>query len=682
MTAEIYRDAWGIPHLRADGARELARAQGRVTALDRAWQLEVERRRAEGTSAALLGPDSLAWDRFVRRARLDDTARRCWAELADGDPETADWIRAYVDGVNEGLAGAALPVGTPGRWEPWTPLGIWLGIHILFAGFPAKLWRDQAVRHLGEEAVGLFAIDGPGTSGSNGWLVSGERTVSGQPIIAGDPHRFIEDAGVYQQIHLSCPEFDVVGLAVPGVPGIAHFGHTGTVAWAITNAMADYQDLYRERLRRTGAGVEALGPDGTWARAARHTETIEVAGEDPVEVEVIETDRGPVVIGGPEGLDDGTDCAVSLRYPPRVTGDLGFGALLPLLRARRVADVDRAFDRWTEPVNVVQAADTEGGLLHRVAGKVPRRARANRTRLVPAWEPGHAWQGWHEMPYGELADGVAVMANQRGPAAPLGVEFAPPHRADRIAALLGEKEQWAPGDMPAIHTDTHLASAAALLDRLAALDGLSPEAARLRETLLAWDRRMDADSAPAAVYAAVRGAVVRRLAVHPAFAALTAPPAYPEVLLPWLALVPRIGYALEHLLRAEELYGIDRPEAVRAAVEEVAARPPGGVWGDTHRLAPWRALPAEYDEPALSGDHDCVLCTSAVPGITDLAARGPAARYVWDLDRREHSLWVVPFGASGVPGTPHHRDQLPLWTRGELVPVVTDFDRLEKETDV
>nr|WP_260859733.1 penicillin acylase family protein [Streptomyces cupreus] len=670
--------------MRADGVRELARAQGRVTALDRAWQLEVERHRAQGTSAALLGPDSLAWDRFVRRARLDDTARRCWAELESADPETADWIQAYVDGVNEGLAEATLPVGTPGRWEPWTPFGIWLGIHILFAGFPAKLWREHAVRHLGEAAVGLFATDGPGTSGSNGWLVGGERTVTGQPIIAGDPHRFIEDAGVYQQIHLSCPEFDVVGLAVPGVPGIAHFGHTGSVAWAITNAMADYQDLYRERLRRTGAGVEALGPDGVWHRAARHTETIEVAGEEAVEVEVIETERGPVIIGGPEGLYDGSDaeCAVSLRYPPRVTGDLGFGALLPLLRARRVADVDRAFDRWTEPVNVVHAADTEGGLLHRVAGRVPLRADANRVHLVPAWEPGHEWRGWHETPYGELTDSVAVMANQRGPAAPLGVEFAPPHRADRIAALLGEKERWAPGDMPAIHTDTHLASAAPLLDHLATLEGLSPEAARLRETLLAWDRRMDADSRPAALHAAVRSAVVRRLAAHPAFAALTTPPAYPETLLPWLALVPRIGYALEHLLRTEELYGIDRPEAVRAALEEVAAQPPQGVWGDTHRLAPWRALPGDYDEPGISGDHDCVLCTSAVPGITDLAARGPAARYVWDLADREHSLWVVPFGASGVPGTPHHRDQLPLWTRGDLVPVVTDFDRLEKETDV
>ncbi|MFF8873897.1 penicillin acylase family protein [Streptomyces massasporeus] len=767
MATEIYRDAWGIPHLRAGSAAELAHAQGLVTARDRAWQLEIERHRAQGTSASFLGGSALAWDRFARRARVDDTARRCFADLERRDPGTARWVRAYVDGVNEGLAGSTAPefarTGlTPGRWEPWTPLGVWLATHILFAGFPAKLWREQVAAHLDADAIGLFATDGPGTSGSNGWLVGGERTVTGQAVIAGDPHRWIEDPGVYQQIHLSCPEFDVVGLAVPGVPGIAHFGHTGTVAWAITNAMADYQDLYRERLRRTGAGVEALGPDGVWRRASRHTETVEVAGEEPVEVEIIETDRGPVIIGGPEGIDgdpagladlaydgdpagladlayDGAPAdqadladdgdpaglaydggqaapaapahpagpaapaqpadparpaapadpvpppvAISLRYPPRVTGDLGFGALLPLLRARRAADVDRAFDRWAEPVNVVQAADTEGGVLHRVAGRVPVRAETNSLRVVPAWQPGHEWRGWHVPPRAGLTDGVAVMANQRGPAEPLGVEFAPPHRADRIAALLAGRERWSAADMPALHTDTHLASASALLDHLDALDDLTPEAAALRDRLRGWDRRMDAASADAALYAAVRGAVVRRLAAHPAFAALTTPPAYPEVFQPWLALVPRVGFALEHLLRAEDLYGIDRPAAVRAAVEEVALRPPAGVWGDTHRLTPWRALEPEqpYDEPGLSGDHDCVLCTSGVPGLTDRAARGPAARYVWDLARREDSRWVVPLGASGVPGSPHHRDQLPLWLAGDLVPVVTDWTRLKKETDV
>ncbi|MFH9550932.1 penicillin acylase family protein [Streptomyces sp. NPDC017435] len=686
MTTDIYRDAWGVPHLRAGDAHTLARLQGSVTARDRAWQLEIERHRARGTSASFLGPEALPWDLFARRARLDDTARRCFDELGSRDPETADWVRAYVDGVNEGLAGADAPEFTrtglgPGRWEPWTPLAVWLATHILFAGFPAKLWREEAARHLGPEAVGLFAADGPGTSGSNGWLVSGERTVTGQAVIAGDPHRFIEDPGVYQQIRLACDEFDVVGLAVPGVPGIAHFGHTGTVAWAITNAMADYQDLYRERLRRTGAGVEALGPDGAWRRVARHTEQVRVAGEETVEVEVLETERGPVIAGGPEGLDDATPLALALRYPPRVTADLGFEALLPLLRARRVADVDRAFDRWAEPVNVVQAADTEGGLLHRVAGRVPLRAAANGTRLVPAWEPGHEWTGWHDMPRAGLTDGLAVMANQRGPATELGVEFAPPHRADRIRALLEERRQWSAADMPAIHTDTRLASAAPLLDHLSALDDLTGQAGELRDRLLRWDRRMDADSREASAFAALRSALVRRLAAHPAFAALTTPPAYPEVLLPWLALVPRIGFALEHLLRAEELYGVDRPALVREALEEVAGQP-APRWGDTHRLAPWRALPDPAREaPALAGDHDCVLCTSAVPGWTDLAARGPAARYVWDLARREDSLWVVPFGASGLPDHPHHRDQLPLWLRGELAPVVTDWAQLTKESD-
>lgn len=63
-------------------------------------------------------------------------------------------------------------------------------------------------------------------------------------------------------------------------------------------------------------------------------------------------------------------------------------------------------------------------------------------------------------------------------------------------------------------------------------------------------------------------------------------------------------------------------------------------------------------------------------GVTDLAARGPAARYVWDLADRDQSLWVVPLGADGVPGAVHHRDQLPLWVEGVLAPVITDWDKL------
>ncbi|MYX05107.1 MULTISPECIES: GNAT family N-acetyltransferase [unclassified Streptomyces] len=714
---ELFRDDWGIPHLRAADALTLARAQGHATALDRAWQLETERHRVLGTSASHLGAEAVDWDRFVRRARIADTARRCFDRLA---PETAAWVAAYVDGVNEGLAEGAerapefAAVGlAPGRWEPWTPLGVWLSTHILFAGFPTKLWREEVARRLGEDRTTLFATDGPGTAGSNGWLLTGARTATGAPIVAGDPHRFIEDPGVYQQIRLACPEFDVVGLAVPGIPGIAHFCHTGHVAWAITNAMADYQDLYREQVRRTpDGGVEALGPDG-WYRAHAHTETIEVAGAEPERVEVIETDRGPVIIGdGPGAGDEAAGVApaadgtfISLRYPPRVTGELGFDALPALLRARTVADVDTALDRWVEPVNVVLAADTAGATLHRVAGHVPVRPYANRLRVVPAEDPAYAWREGEAVPLpraeADGADGIAVMANERGLAAPLGVEFAPPHRARRIRELLDADTGWTPDAQAAVHTDTRLASSRRLLSLLAWAPGLGPAAERLRDRLLRWDRHMDADSTDATLYARLRTDVVHRLAAHPALNGVTGEDdpwrstAYPALFRPWLAAVPRIGYALESLLTVGLLPYEDRLALVAASAEAVAAaaeETPPGPWGELHRLSPWQALPdrtptgsdgsarsdAEAIRPGVAGDHDCVLSTSGVPGVTDLFARGPAARYVWDLGRREDSRWVVPFGASGVPGSAHHRDQTPLWVRGELAPVVTDWNLLHR----
>ncbi|WP_327368050.1 GNAT family N-acetyltransferase [Streptomyces sp. NBC_01217] len=702
MRGTIYRDGWGIPHLRAGSALELARAQGRNAARDRAWQIEVERHRVQGSTAAFLGADAVDWDRFARQARLADTAQRCFDRLERVAPEAAAWVVSYVDGVNEGLAEGARPAPefaaaglAPGRWEPWTPLGVWLSTHILFAGFPAKLWREEVARRLGDGATELFATDGPGTSGSNGWLLTGDRTATGAAVIAGDPHRFVEDPGVYQQIRLACPEFDVVGLAVPGVPGIAHFGHTGGVAWAITNAMADYQDLYRERLRRTATGgVEAFGPEG-WEPAAVHTETIEVAGAGPVTVEIIETERGPVIIGGPDGDGGagGDAGGISLRYPPRVTHELGFEVLPALLRARTVADLDTALDHWAEPVNVVLAADTAGATLHRVAGHVPLRPRENRLRVVPAHDPAYAWRGRHApMPRAGVEDGAAVMANARGLASPLGVEFAPPHREERIRELLGRSDQWSAKGMADIHTDTRLASAGPLLELLAAATGLGPGATRLRDRLLRWDRHMEADSTDATLYAAVRADVVHRLAAHPALAALTgsadpaASPAYPAMFRPWLAALPRIAYALETLLTHGPLPHADRMAAVAAAAEAVAARypqddAPPRPWREVHRLAPWQALPGEdpdADWPGLAGDHDCVLSTSSVPGITDRFARGPAARYVWDLARREDSLWVVPFGASGVRGEAHHRDQLPLWAEGGLAPVVMDWNKLHR----
>ena len=684
--AGIYRDDWGIPHLRAASADELAHLQGLNAATDRSWQIELERWRSEGRTAEMLGADGVPWDRFSRQARLDDTARRCFDSL---DADTQRWCASYVDGINQALD-AGLRGGpefdqsgtAPARWNPWTPLGVFLVQHILFSTFPNKLFRAHVARTLGPDAVALFGIEAPVFSGSNAWAAHGSATAGGAPLIAGDPHRLLELPGVYQQVHLACPEFDAVGFAFPGVPGLPHFGHTGHTAWAITNAMADYQDLFDEELRRgADGGIQARGPHG-WEPAVAGVETILVRGGAPEDVEVVETARGPVIAGGPDGG------ALSLRMPARVEGRLGFDALLPLLRSRRVSDVETALQRWVEPVNSVLAADTEGTVRHFLAGLVPQRNHENRRMPVPAASAEHSWDGSYVQLPSTGVDRFAVSANDReaGGGDPVGMEFAPAHRARRIRELL-EAPDAAPltvDAMQAIHSDTLLGSLPAFRALLETLDAgpLPPAAARLRSRILAWDGHMAADSADAGAFAAWRSALVRRIARHPALEPLAGAHGYSPLFGPWLSVASRVGFALETLLLRGTELGIDPAVEAAAALAEAAAVPEES-WGGRHTLLAVHELPgrlaARVPATALSGDTGCVLSTESLPGVEDRSFRGPVARYVWDLADRANSRWVVPFGAAGNPESPHFSDQLPLWAAGGLVPVITDWNLLAKD---
>lgn len=348
-------------------------------------------------------------------------------------------------------------------------------------------------------------------------------------------------------------------------------------------------------------------------------------------------------------------------------GSVGFDALPLLLEARTVADVDAALDEWVEPVNVVLAADTQGGTLHRVAGRVPERSAVNSETVVPADDARFEWRGWKPMPRATV-DGVAVMANERGLAAALGHDFAPPHRSERIGDLLAGRDRWDSAGMASIHTDTYAGAAGVLLDLVAKADP-----SEVRDVLLAWDRRMDASSNEAATFARLRSAVARRLAAHPVLARLDDPAAYPEIFHLWTGLETRIGFALENIL-VRGVPGIDLDVVIGEALAEteVASEP----WGAAHRLFALHAFAGLADGPAyeapdvmLAGDNDCVMSTTSVPGVSDVCVRGSVARYVWDLADRSASRWIVPLGASGIPGDAHQQDQLALWQRGELVPV-------------
>jgi penicillin amidase len=249
-------------------------------------------------------------------------------------------------------------------------------------------------------------------------------------------------------------------------------------------------------------------------------------------------------------------------------------------------------------------------------------------------------------------DGVAVTANdRRTDTAPLGIDFARPHRANRIRALID-----AGASPEEIHMDT-----------------TAPRIPGLRDPFPGWDGRMDADSTAAGAYAAWRSGLARRLLEHPALRRLTEPSGYDPLLTPWLDPQTRIGAALDSVLAEMARRGVDVP---------LDDPRPAGRWGDRHVLEPIRApgLPdVELPRVELSGDSDCVLATHSTPGVSDACWRGPVARYVWDLTDRQRSRWIVPFGASDRPGHPHIADQLARWAAGELIGVITDWDRLTEE---
>lgn len=755
MTTEILRDDWGIPHVWADTAVDALYGQGRACALDRAWQLEFMRLRAEGRTAEAFGVAGVGWDVFARRSGM---ARAAVAIYAASSARTRTLLDAYVRGVNSALDGSSALAPElsalahrPDPWQPWTPIAVFLMHNILFGRFPTKMWRTHACRELGPTALTLFDFesqDGPGAdaptpasdefiaellaelridgpqpdpgnvtiassdsgdspddagamghalSGSNAWGVSASRSATGVPIVAGDPHRFLELPGVYQQIHLGCQDFDVVGLAFVGVPGMPHFSHTGEVAWGITNAMADYQDLYVERLSRTGGDVYAETPTGP-GQVTAWTEIIGVRDGDGVSVEIIVTANGAVVFGGP---DD--DFAISLRSPMLTDPAMTFDTPLDLLYAKTIGDVEEAFTSWAEPVNRLIVADRDGGVSQHVVGVLPRRSDENYWLPVPGWEQRFQWHGYHgasvdNSGFDAAVTDVAVHANQRtancSPLQPLSTECVVPGRANRLTELLNSLDEVSVEDCRAMHADVRLDEAHVVIDAVAAADGLSVGAQRIRARLYAWDRLMTAESTDAYLFAEVRTQLVREIARRTSLRALAGPHDFPAVFSPWLMAEPRIGAALARVLDQAELYAIDLAAVAAAALEATAEATAGGTevptWGSHHVFAPihgFDLVGRSADYPTLlgqlrphttelAGDGECVMANSSAIGFTHHCRLGSTARYVWDLAERDKSHWVVPMGASGDPRSAHFQDQLPRWAVGDTVPVIIDWNRL------
>ena len=730
---EVLRDAFGVPHVFADGEADACFGHGFVHAQDRLFQMDAMRRLALGRLAEIGGVRLLSSDRFMRRLGLADRAGRDYAQIAERDRVL---LEAYARGVNAGVRSLpTLPpeyavTGVPP--EPWDPEhSLLLGRLMLFTfafNWDTELLRERLLQALGAErawevdpaypAHGVTATGAPHAAAgarllaslraareaglpvggaSNAWALSGARTASGAPLLASDPHLQSQLPGLFHVAHLVGGGFDAIGAGIAGLPGVM-IGHNGRVAWGLTAGMADVSDCYVETVHPDDP-TQYRTPEG-WATGRMRIERIHVLNGDSVEERVLETRHGPVI--GPALA--GEPRAIALRTTALEGSDL-LGPFLDLCRADTVERFEQAASRWPGSTFNVVWAHREGRIGYRLAGSVPRREHGE--GLLPrdaATSPGPPapWPA-SAMPRAvDPPEGALYSANNAsGGEIELGEEWCEPFRAERIAELLDARDEHTVASMQAIQRDVRSAPLLALRDLVVAAGTV--ESDDVWALLEAWNGDVAVDSAAAAivetVYAEVARALVTRVAGEHA----------PTVLGSGLAGVSASstfhyrlqGRLLDVLRQPREpwLAGADdrdrvlRTATVRA-VEELRARlgeqPREWSWGALHELRldhPLRAAPGlgrliSRGPYPYGGDVNTInqggFSVHDGPRGTGYS---PAYRQVIDLADFDRSTFSLPAGSSGVPGHARYDDWIADHLGGRQRPLLYSRAAVERHTE-
>jgi len=368
----------------------------------------------------------------------------------------------------------------------------------------------------------LGALEG---KGSNNWVVSGQNTRSGKPLLANDPHLGLSAPSLWYVAHLQAPAgpewpaMDVRGATLPGLPMVI-LGHTQSVAWGFTNVGPDVQDLYLEQLspsapdmyRQPGDNAAINATNAAYAPFTTRAETIAVKGEDDYTFTVRHSRHGPIVSdvqAAYTGLLDRSRYAVALRWSALVADNK---TVLAGFNANFATDVDSLVNAYADhhsPMQSVVMADTNGRIHYKAIGTTPVRSTRNDIMGVapsPGWDSTYDWVGW--LPYADTPEktgdaGWIATANQRIHSANyphfITSDWATSHRMRRIASLMTQSSVHSVQTMAAMQRDQLSLSALELLPVLQRVTVEHPLATSVKKLLADFKGDMAVNSGAALI---------------------------------------------------------------------------------------------------------------------------------------------------------------------------------------
>jgi penicillin G amidase len=558
--------------------------------------------------------------------------------------------------------------------------------------------------------------------GSNAWVVSGEHTTTGMPILANDPHLSPSVPGIWHQMGLHCREvdescpFDVSGFTFSGMPGVV-IGHNQDIAWGFTNLGPDVTDLYLEKIE--GRTYEY---DGRQRPLELRDESIEVHGrEEPFTFTVRSTHHGPLLSDVSRQLSTvGANAPVGEDAPDRGNGyavALAWTALTPNRTADAIFMINRA-SNWSQfrdaarefaaPSQNMVYADREGHIGYQAPGMIPIR-KSGHTGDYPAegWSPANDWTG-NYVPFDALPSlldpdgGMVVTANQAviGEDYPffLGNSWSYGYRSQRLVQLLQRQDKYSVEDMARLQLDVRNGFAPTFVPYLRDVFMPSQYLSAGQRLLERWNYQQTPGSQAAAYYNAVY-----RNTLELTFHDQLKESVWPDGGDRWFEVMRRLLADPENLWwddietetvveTRDDILFQAMAEARDELVRRQARRPADWSWGHLHRMNLEHQSVGQSDVGLVQwlfnrGGYEVGGGDSIVNATGWTAPEGyevdwaPSMRMVVSMADLDESRWVNLTGVSGHPFHPHYVDQTDLWVEGETLPWHFSRDRVEEAAE-
>lgn len=548
----------------------------------------------------------------------------------------------------------------------------------------AEGYEDLAL--LQEQADEIERANDLSEFGSNNWVVSGDLTASGYPMMANDPHRTQAVPSLRYMAHLVGPGWDVIGGGEPEIPGIS-IGHNGVGAWGLTVFRTDAEDLYVYETNPDNANQYLY--DGRWEDMDVITERIAVKGQEDHQVALKYTRHGPVVYE-----DTGHHKAYAVRCGWLEVGGSPYLASLRMDQAQTFEEFREACNYSNIPGENMVWADKNGHIGWQAVGIAPIRKGFSGMVPVPG-DGSHEWDGYLEIikkPNIQDPDiGFFSTANQD--VTPInyehmdaiGFSWSDPYRGRRVDEMLANGRKHSVMDMAQYVTDYTSLPARTLTPLLKGLTFDNRLVDQCKKTLLNWDdHQLLADSEEAAIYVTWERVLKRKMEALMIPEEIDGGSLYMTQVVDWLVF-PDGKFGSDPISGRDAFLREALSEAVALLQRRLGDDATLWIYGQEN----FKHIKLKH--PMSAAVHDVLRdrlevgpyprggngTTVGSTGSNDNQSSGASFRVIIDTGDFDKSLFTNAPGQSGDPDSPYYDNLFETWAQDKFFPLFYTRDKVE-----